>query len=180
MRQQREITELNIGVAYILWALGCLGCCGIHRFYLGKYISGLIYLFTFGLFGLGQFIDLFFIPSMTRERNNYFLAKSINKTPLHLTNVREEIYRNKTANSFVQNSQKDNFSEVSEQKIDPLIKLLKAAAANNNELSLGQAVLSLELPIEEVKELLDRAVKQDLAHVDNDVKTGAVRYHFDI
>ena len=93
MRQQREITELNIGVAYILWALGCLGCCGIHRFYLGKYISGLIYLFTFGLFGLGQFIDLFFIPSMTRERNNYLTAKSINKTPLHLTNVREEIYR---------------------------------------------------------------------------------------
>ena len=76
MKQQRQnISELNIGVAYILWALACVGFCGIHRFYVGKFISGLIYFFTFGLFGLGQFIDLFFIPSMVQERNYYIQAK---------------------------------------------------------------------------------------------------------
>jgi len=35
-----------------------LGYLGAHRFYEGKVILGIIYLFTFGLFGIGWFIDI--------------------------------------------------------------------------------------------------------------------------
>ena len=35
-----------------------LGWLGIHRFYEGKIITGLIWLFTFGLFGIGWFVDI--------------------------------------------------------------------------------------------------------------------------
>lgn len=35
-----------------------LGGLGVHRFYVGKVGSGLLYLFTFGLFGIGWLIDI--------------------------------------------------------------------------------------------------------------------------
>ena len=53
--------------AYLLW-FGCLiGFAGLHRFYLGRPWSGLLWLLTFGLLGIGQLVDLFLIPGMVRE-----------------------------------------------------------------------------------------------------------------
>jgi len=57
------------GIAYLLWCACLFGGCGIHRFYLGKYGSGILYLLTFGLFGIGQFIDLFRIGDMVEKEN---------------------------------------------------------------------------------------------------------------
>lgn len=35
------------------------GVVGIHRFYVGKTLTGILYLFTGGLFGFGWIVDLF-------------------------------------------------------------------------------------------------------------------------
>lgn len=35
-----------------------LGYLGVHQFYVGKVGLGLVYLFTFGLFGIGWMIDI--------------------------------------------------------------------------------------------------------------------------
>ncbi len=54
-------------MAYLLW--GFLGPLGIHRFYLGRPISGVIWFFTGGLFLVGWIIDLFLTYYMVREEN---------------------------------------------------------------------------------------------------------------
>ena len=58
-------------IGYILWIFGFLGA---HRFYYGKRVSGLIYLCTFGLLGIGWLIDLFLIPGMDREADRRYVA----------------------------------------------------------------------------------------------------------
>jgi TM2 domain-containing membrane protein YozV len=56
--------------AYLLWLLIFVGLGGIHRIYAGRVITGLIWLFTGGLFLVGQIIDLFLIPGMIRRANS--------------------------------------------------------------------------------------------------------------
>jgi TM2 domain-containing membrane protein YozV len=60
----------SIGMSYVLWFACLIGFCGIHRFYNGRWITGLIWLFTLGLLGIGQVFDLIFIPGMVRSANS--------------------------------------------------------------------------------------------------------------
>ena len=57
-----------VGIAYGLWALCLVGVAGIHRFYAGRYITGTIWLLTWGLLGIGLLVDLFLIPGMFGRR----------------------------------------------------------------------------------------------------------------
>lgn len=47
---------IDFNLAWLLLAF--LGLFGIHRMYMGKWITGLIYLCTAGIFGLGYIYDL--------------------------------------------------------------------------------------------------------------------------
>ena len=160
MNQKKQ--EVEPGVAYLLWALGFVGFFGIHRFYTGKIITGLLYFCTAGFFGVGQVVDLFLIPGMTRDRNMRLLYEAT-----------IDARNNNPKVTLVQQDKEP-------KKTDPMLILLQAAANHNNVLSIGQAMLATELPIDQVESLLNKALKQGLAHIDNDEETGAVRYHFDV
>ena len=67
-------TMKSTGTSYLLWLLCLLGFCGIHRFYNGRIITGLIWLFTGGLFLIGQIIDLFLIPGIVEDANRRFAS----------------------------------------------------------------------------------------------------------
>lgn len=43
------------------WLCFFLGWLGIHRLYVGKVGTGILWMFTFGLFGIGWLVDLFVI-----------------------------------------------------------------------------------------------------------------------
>ncbi len=47
-----------------------LGWLGIHRMYMGKWITGIIYLFSAGLFGLGILWDFLTLNEQLSEVNN--------------------------------------------------------------------------------------------------------------
>jgi len=61
--------------AYILWFF--LGFLGVHKFYLDKVGIGILYLFTFGLFGIGWFIDLFTLGSQVDAYNNALFVRQL-------------------------------------------------------------------------------------------------------
>jgi len=48
--------RISYSLAWIL--LVVLGLFGVHRMYMGKWLTGILYLLTLGLFGLGLLYDL--------------------------------------------------------------------------------------------------------------------------
>ena len=58
----------------VAWVfLTFLGVFGIHRFYLNRVLTGLLWLFTGGLFGLGYLYDLWNLNGMISEANRMHL-----------------------------------------------------------------------------------------------------------
>lgn len=63
-------TERSTAISYVLLAISLFGLCGLHRFYLGRPWSGLLWLLTGGLCYVGTIIDLFLIPTMVSDANH--------------------------------------------------------------------------------------------------------------
>jgi TM2 domain-containing membrane protein YozV len=59
----------SLALSYGLWCLSLVGICGIHRVYNRKPLTGFLWLFTFGLCGIGQLVDLFLLPGMVEGVN---------------------------------------------------------------------------------------------------------------
>ena len=57
-----------------------LGMFGAHHFYLGRGMFGCMYLFTFGLFGIGYVVDLFRIRRLVTDANRRLEGEEIGKT----------------------------------------------------------------------------------------------------
>ncbi len=73
---QSNISQKSKTAAIVLAALGFFGLAGIHRFYSGKIISGLFYLFTWGFFGLGTIIDIVKLANNTFTDSAGYLIKN--------------------------------------------------------------------------------------------------------
>lgn len=56
----------NLFVAYLFWLIGGFG---LHRFYLGKRLTGTVWTLTCGVFFIGWIVDAFLLPSMCNKMN---------------------------------------------------------------------------------------------------------------
>lgn len=59
--------EINYTVAWVL--LTFLGLFGVHRMYIGKWVTGIVYLLTAGLLGLGYLYDFWTLNDQITVQN---------------------------------------------------------------------------------------------------------------
>ena len=62
-----ESGPIDYDLSWIL--LTFLGVFGVHRFYMGKIFTGLLYLFTLGLFGIGVLYDFLTLNEQISDLN---------------------------------------------------------------------------------------------------------------
>jgi TM2 domain-containing membrane protein YozV len=67
----------SVPIGYLFWIFGFTGA---HRFYYGRPLTGTLWFFTFGLFGIGWIVDLFLIPGMDATASSKFNSGSTNYT----------------------------------------------------------------------------------------------------
>lgn len=151
----------DTGVSYLFWLGWVFGLAGLHRFYNKKFGTGFLWLFTFGLFGFGQVIDLVLIPGMVEEHNLKLRAKlgySPNGVPLQPA-ITQTIEKPPTRDQL-------------------MVRLVQAASKRSGKLSVTQAVMDTGVEFTEVEAVLKQMVKSGYVRIDNDPLTGVVVYDF--
>jgi TM2 domain-containing membrane protein YozV len=151
----------RMAVSYILCVAGLFGLGGLHRLYNGKIGTGLLWLFTFGVFYIGQFVDVFLIPGMVEEYEQNLRLKA-GLSPLGLP-----------LNQPVVNSQ---VYQTTGQQL--MVQLIKAAESRGGNLTVTQGVKATGASFAEVEATLREMLKSGYIKLDNDPITGAVTYNF--
>lgn len=152
----------RILVSYILNVVGFFGLLsGLHRLYNGKIGTGILWMCTFGLLGVGQFVDLFLIPNMVDDREMQLKLKagvSPFGVPLDRPAVATQVYKSP------------------QEKL--IVQLLKVAEKRSGRVTVTQGVMETGASFTEVEAALKEMLKSGYVTVDNDSMTGAVTYHF--
>lgn len=142
----------SVIVAYVLWFVSGFGALGFHRFYLGKIGTGIIYLCTGGLCGLGGLFDLFYIPTMVRETN---LAVRYRNVLTHETDV------------LSQTATKESIEKV----------ILRSGKKNHGIITPGEVVIEGDMSLDEAKNYLEKLVAKGYAEM-RIRKSGVIVYVF--
>ncbi len=158
MTQPRSERVIN---SYLLWCLFLMGFGGIHRLYNGKIASGLLWLFTWGFFGVGQVVDLFLIPDMAEEQRMRMLVRA-GVNPMMAPG---------TGPVAAQTIAAPKAEDLTRQ-------ILKVAKENNGRVTVVQAVMATSLSFEIVEETLVGLYRKGYAEIENHQDTGVITYHF--
>lgn len=136
------------GIAYGLWAGWLFGFAGLHRFYMGKYGTGFLWLFTWGLFGIGQIYDLITMRRRIDEANLLEEARSLRENRL------------------------------AAPRRTPEQLLLDAAMEQGGKLTVTQAAMLTGYSFQEAEQLLRGMVASGYVDVGNEPESGVIVYYF--
>lgn len=146
-------------LGYGLWCLCLAGVCGVHRIYMGKWGTGLLWLFTFGLAGVGQLVDLFRMKALIRDSN---VRKGYLPHP--------RLAGRATSGSAP--------SAALPEPADLRLVLLRAAEKRGGELTVTQGVMASGKSFEEVEKCLRDMVDHGYVDIDNAPGSGVIVYRF--
>jgi TM2 domain-containing membrane protein YozV len=173
----------STGIAYLLWFLSFFGVAGLHRFYLGKIPTGLLWLFTGGLAGFGAFYDFFTLPGQVREANyrkaleNQFFSdytgteQERRYTPHHrggwrtvddgdVRIVNDPEHAEKFTGAQNRTGQRRSQAGFSPEKI-----ILRLAKHNKGILTPGELALEADISIDQAKRELEALVAKGFAEI---------------
>ncbi|MDR2445739.1 MAG: TM2 domain-containing protein [Treponema sp.] len=177
----------SVGIAYLLWLISGCGALGLHRFYLGKIPSGLLWMFTGGLCMVGSIYDFFTLGGQVRKanmeralldgyRNSASLDAYEEGRRLGSRFVNDRRREAAYAGGFVDGVFGARHSSRNARRVDSVEHaILKAAKQNHGILSPGDVALSAGISLDQAKKELDDMVSK--GYVEMRVKkTGGIAY----
>ncbi|MBN1648366.1 MAG: TM2 domain-containing protein [Spirochaetales bacterium] len=151
-------------IAYLLWIVSGCGALGFHRFYLNKIGSGILYMFTGGLFGLGALYDLVTLPTQVREANLRIKYQGA----LHL--IEQNIDPSRVVPPGYAHRGKPT-----KQAMEQII--LGVARKNEGVVTPSELALEAGMSIDQSKKALDTLTSKGFADM-RVTKTGTIIYYF--
>jgi hypothetical protein len=151
----------SIGIAYLLWACSFFGCLGLHRFYLGKIATGILWMCTGGFFTIGTIYDLFTLPRQVQEAN---IRKALG-TPRQPEVRTRYVSDGETRYVRPETEHKESLERI----------ILKLAKENKGILTVSEVALSANIPIDDAKKCLESLVSKGMAEL-RVRRTGALVY----
>src|SRR5262249_11551886 len=155
----------NTGPAYLLAALGLVTpVAGIQRFYLGHRWIGLLYLLTWGLFGIGTIVDLVQLTRIVADENRKLLhpGQPIGVRPLGAALPQLALPP----------------ADMPRERLTPEQQILRVARDHEGIVTVAIVAVEAGLSLRQTKKELEKLREQEFCTVD--VSTdGAKLYVFD-